>query len=75
MMMDRNSPTWVALRSRINERLARARADLETVGIEPDPLRGEIAALKWVIETVEPDMTMLDQGSIDHMQTRPVDHS
>jgi len=79
-MLDRNSPTWLTLRKRINERIEKLRDELETVGMEPNATRGEIAALRWVIKTVEPDAPVTEPTSADYLsvgdtRTPPADPS
>jgi hypothetical protein len=67
-MMDRNSPTWVALRGEITRRIDKLRDDLERTGIDPEPLRGEIAGLRWVVKTVEPDAKIEEPTSTDYFK-------
>lgn len=72
-MIDRQSATWMALRRKVLERIEKLRSDLEVVGIDPAPLRGEIAALRWVISTVEPGLPIERQS--DYLQVRSIDPS
>jgi hypothetical protein len=67
-MLDRGSPTWLTLRRKIRERIEKLRDDLEVVGADPDYVRGQIAGLRWVIETVEPDAPITDPTSTDYLQ-------
>ena len=70
-MIDRNSPTWVALKKAIQNRIEKLRDDLETVGIDPGPIRGEILALRWVVKTVEPDAKIKEPTSTDYLAETP----
>lgn len=72
-MMDRSSPTWVALRREIMNRIEKLRSDLEVIGIDPAPIRGEIAGLRWALSTVEPDVPI--ERQTDYLQVRNSDPS
>ena len=66
-MLDRLSPTWLTLRTKIAERIEKLRGDLEVIGVDPDPIRGEIAGLRWVIKTVEPDAPVTEPTGVDYL--------
>lgn len=53
--MNRNSPEWTALRALVVAEIERLRLVLEQPGLDPAHIRGEIAALRWIIKQVEPD--------------------
>lgn len=69
--MDRNAPTWLALRREIDERIEKLRSDLEQPGMDPqqtEQLRGEIVGLRWVKKTVEPDGPITESTGTDYLQ-------
>lgn len=67
--MNPNNPDWRELRKKITEQIELLRDDLETVGINPDPLRGQIASLRWVIDTVEPPKPIeIDEDNDYHLE-------
>jgi hypothetical protein len=66
MSYDRNSPFWLQLRRDINQRIEARRLDLEQPGMEPDYLRGQIAALREIIKVVEPDPPITEPTSTDY---------
>lgn len=68
-MLDRNSETWITLRSRIRERIEKLRTDLEQPSFPPEGARGEIAGLRWIIRLVEPDAPIREPTSTDYMQS------
>lgn len=68
-MLDRNSATWITLRSRICERIEKLRTDIEQPGFPPDVARGEIAGLRWAISQVEPDAPIREPTSTDYMRS------
>ncbi len=74
-MLDRNSETWITLRSKIRKQIEKLRDDLEQPGGEPEGFRGEIAALRWVIKQVEPDAPITESTGTDYMQAYTPDPS
>lgn len=72
-MLDRNSETWITLKAKITTEIERLRNDLETVGIDPDPIRGQIVGLRWVIKTVEPDAPITEPTGTDYLQAHAPD--
>lgn len=72
-MLDRHSDTWITLRKRITERIEQLRDDLEQPSMEPEALRGEIAALRWVIKTVEPDPKITEPTGTDYSKPGGID--
>lgn len=66
-MLDRNSETWLTLKRLTLDRIEKLRSDLETMGADPDPIRGEIVGLRWVIKTVEPDLPITEPTGIDYL--------
>jgi len=67
-MIDRSSPSWLSLKSKINARIEKLRDELETIGVNTDPIQGEIAGLRWVIKTVEPDAPITEPTGTDYLQ-------
>lgn len=67
-MIDRGSPTWLSLKSQIKARIEKLRDELETIGVEVGPIQGEIAGLRWVIKTVEPDAPVTEPTGTDYLQ-------
>jgi hypothetical protein len=59
----------------IDGQIEKLRIDLETPGMEPDNLRGQIAALRWVKKTVEPDAPITEPTGTDYMQAQAPDPS
>lgn len=74
-MIDPGSPTWLTLRRRIDERIEKLRDELETPGIEPETFRGQIAALRWLKNEVEPSKPITEPTSVDYMQAYAPDPS
>lgn len=74
-MLDAGSETWLNLRGLIRKRIDKLHTDLEIVGVDPDPIRGEIAGLRWVMKEVEPDAPITEPTSTDYMQTSAPDPS
>lgn len=74
-MIDPNSETWLSLKKEIKDRIAKLHVDLEIVGVDPDPVRGEIAGLRWVLKTAEPDAPITEPTGTDYMQTSAPDPS
>lgn len=66
-MLDRSSLTWLTLRTKIKAEIERLRDELETSGLSPEPIRGQITALRWVIKTVEPDAPITEPTSTDYL--------
>ena len=69
-MLDRHSETWLSLRKAITERIEKLRDEIETPDLPVEGLRGEIAGLRWVLKTVEPDAPITEPTSTDYMRTR-----
>lgn len=66
--MNRHSPDWLALKALILAEIEQQREILEMVGIEPDPIRGRIAALRWVIRAVEPEAPITEPTGTDYLE-------
>ena len=75
ILFDRNSEAWLNIRRAINERIDKLRDDLEREGVPPEGLRGEIAGLRWLLKTVEPDAPIKEPTSTDYMQSSAPDPS
>lgn len=69
-MIDRHSATWAAMRRLIDTRIEKLRSDLETPGVDPAGLRGEIASLRWIIAQAEPTPPPEHATSVDYLQVR-----
>ncbi len=67
-MLNRNSAEWFPLRRTIMARIDTLRDNLEQPGLPPEGMRGEIAALRWVIGQVEPDAPIIEPTGTDYMQ-------
>jgi hypothetical protein len=67
-MLDRHSPTWVTLKRQIDQRIEKLRDDLEQPDMDPAGIRGEIAALRWVKKTVEPDAPITEPTGTDYLK-------
>lgn len=66
-MIDRQSETWLAVQRLIGVRLEKLRDDLEQSGMAPEEIRGELAALRWVLAQGEP-VTPIETFTVDYMQ-------
>lgn len=67
-MIDRFSETWNSLRPAIEAEIESLRDSLEQMGVEPDSLRGQIMALRWVIKLGEPDAKIIEPTGTDYLQ-------
>lgn len=74
-MIDPRSETWLGIKREVQKRIEKLRNDLETVGVEPEALRGEIGGLRWLLRTVEPDAPITEPTSTDYFQTSAPDPS
>lgn len=68
-MIDRNSPSWLSITSATRKRILELQEELEVEGREPEGLRGEIRALRWVLALGEQDDTVM-APAIDYNQVR-----
>ena len=66
--MNPNSGEWIGLKRDMLKRIEKLRDELERSGIDPEPLRGEIAGLRWVIKHVEPDKPITEPTGTDYLR-------
>lgn len=53
--MRTNNGEWQILKPWLEARIEQLRDELETPGVDPEHLRGQIAELRYLIRKVEPD--------------------